>query len=110
MVTAPEQWRWSSYDYCMRDQQAPPWLDTEWLLSQFGSKRKQARAAYARFVLDGVGLPSPLLATRHQLLLGDEQFVEKYQHQLHPEDLRTKIGSGLSLRQFHAKGKLECKT
>lgn len=61
MVVSPEQWQWSSYDYCMRDQQAPPWLDTEWLLSQFGSKRKQARAAYAKFVLDGVGLPSPCL-------------------------------------------------
>ncbi|MFZ6781413.1 hypothetical protein ACO0LD_31705 [Undibacterium sp. Ji83W] len=26
--------------------------------------------------------------TRHQLLLGDEAFVEKYQHQLRQEELR----------------------
>ncbi|MFZ6642196.1 REP-associated tyrosine transposase [Undibacterium sp. TC4M20W] len=88
MVDLPEDWPWSSYDYCMHDKHAPEWLDTDWLLGQFGSSRKRARVAYAKFVLEGVGLPSPLLATRHQLLLGDDEFVEKYQHQLRPEDLR----------------------
>ncbi|MFZ6768241.1 transposase [Undibacterium sp. Di26W] len=43
MVSLPEQWHWSSYDFCVRDQHAPPWLDTDWLLGQFGVKRKQAR-------------------------------------------------------------------
>ncbi|WP_222619412.1 REP-associated tyrosine transposase [Undibacterium hunanense] len=88
MVSLPEQWHWSSYDFCVRDRHAPPWLDTDCLLGQFGVKCQQARLAYARFVLDGVGLASPLLATRHQLLLGDDEFVEKYQHQLRPEDLQ----------------------
>ncbi|WP_422980589.1 hypothetical protein [Undibacterium sp. Ji49W] len=88
MVSLPEQWYWSSYHFCVRDQHAPPWLDTDWLLGQFGVTRQQARLAYARFVLDGVGLTSPLLATRHQLLLGDDEFVEKHQPQLGPEDLR----------------------
>ncbi|MFZ6758612.1 hypothetical protein ACO0K9_15520 [Undibacterium sp. Ji50W] len=78
----------SRHRRCVRDKHAPPWLDTDWLLGQFGVKRKQARLAYARFVLEGIGLASPLLATRHQLLLGDDAFVEKYQHQLRPEDLR----------------------
>lgn len=88
MVHLPEQWHWSSYDFCVCDQYAPPRLDTDWLLGQFGVKRDPARVAYAKFVLDGVGLASPLLATRYQLLLGDDEFVEKYQHQLRPEDLR----------------------
>ncbi|MFZ6642587.1 transposase [Undibacterium sp. TC4M20W] len=88
MVDLPEQWHWSNYDLCVRDQRAPSWFDTDWLLGQFGTNRKQARLAYAKFVLEGVRLASPLLATRHQLLLSDEAFVEKYQHQLRPEELR----------------------
>ncbi|MFZ6778044.1 transposase [Undibacterium sp. Ji83W] len=108
MVPLPEQWHWSSYDFCVRDQHAPPWLDTDWLLGQFGVKRDQARVAYAKFVLDGVGLASPLLATRHQLLLGDDEFVEKYQHQLRPEDLRDvsiahRRAISLPLHAYHEK-------
>jgi putative transposase len=56
----------------------PKWLDVDWLLSQFGSYQKSAIESCCRFVLEGKGLPSPLAQTRHQLLLGDDAFIERH--------------------------------
>lgn len=88
MVNLPEDWVWSSYAACVNDQFAPPWLDTDWLLTQFGSQRSNARNAFKKFVFQGLGLPSPLLATRHQLLLGDDDFVKQQQTTIKQSDLR----------------------
>lgn len=79
MVQTPEQWPWSSFRCTAGNDIKPAWLDTDWLLSQFGSNRSQAISAYESFVLAGVGLPSPLQKVRHQLLLGDDEFVQRYQ-------------------------------
>lgn len=75
MVSDPSGWPWSSYALMIQQAAAPAWLHTEWLLAQFGVSREEAIAAYQRFVLAGIGGESPLKHTRHQLLLGDEQFV-----------------------------------
>ena len=37
----------SSYGACVQDQFAPFWLDTDWLLGQFGAQRSRARRAFA---------------------------------------------------------------
>lgn len=78
MVSRPEQWRWSSHVAVLDDRAAPDWLDTDWLLGQFGRQRNRARQAYEAFVMAGKGIPSPLLVTRHQLILGDDAFVEQH--------------------------------
>jgi len=88
MVEAPEDWPWSSYVLCLQDQFAPRWLDLDWLLGQFGSQRSQARQAYRTFVAEGHGRASPLLATRHQLILGDDAFVGRHRQENQPERLR----------------------
>ena len=88
MVASPGDWPWSSYGVCVQDQFAPSWLDTDWLPGQFGAQRSRARRAFAKFVVQGKGLASPLLATKHQLLLGDAQFIEQQQPRLKPEELR----------------------
>ncbi|MBI3712205.1 MAG: transposase [Burkholderiales bacterium] len=88
MVDLPEQWPWSSYSFVVNDGFAPEWLDTDWLLGQFGSQRGSARRAFVKFVLQGRGLSSPLLATKHQLLLGDDAFVKQHQATLQEGDLR----------------------
>jgi putative transposase len=88
MVKAPDDWPWSSYGCVLKDRPAPPWLDTDWLLSQFSSRRSQARKAYQDFVKAGRGLPSPLLAARNQLFLGDEAFVARHQTKSADEKLR----------------------
>lgn len=88
LAKALEDWRWSSYPCLMGQAAAPKWLDSDWLLSQFGSERTQAIAGYRQFVLAGNGLSSPMQAIRHQLILGDDAFVERCRHVNKPEALR----------------------
>jgi len=56
---------------------APPCLETDWLLGQFGPERSRARAAYGAFVRQGVGQPSVWEGLQHQVFLGSEAFVER---------------------------------
>lgn len=88
MVSRPEDWNWSSYIAVMSDRDAPEWLDTDWLLRQFGKQRSKARQAYQGFVMAGKGVPSPLLATRHQLILGDDDFVAQHHGSKVQQELR----------------------
>jgi DNA-binding NarL/FixJ family response regulator len=39
VVTTLDEWQWSSYALTVQHQPAPPWLQVEWLLSQFGATR-----------------------------------------------------------------------
>ncbi len=88
MVKSLDEWRWSSYPYTTGQQASPAWLDTDWLLGQFGPDRSKALQGYRRFVMAGRGLPSTMQETRHQLLLGDDAFVERHWQTKNPEALR----------------------
>jgi REP element-mobilizing transposase RayT len=88
MVAALEDWRWSSYPVVTEQEPAPAWLDTDWLLSQFGIQRADAIRSYRMFVMAGKGLPSALQHTRHQLVLGDDAFVERHRQTRESETLR----------------------
>src|SRR5262245_16505086 len=46
----PEDWRWSSYRVTI-GREGSSWLDTRWLLSQFGRDRASAQRSYERYVL-----------------------------------------------------------
>jgi putative transposase len=78
MVARAEDWPWSSCRVALGMADAPGFLDVEFLLSHFGSTRGAAAAAYRRFVESGIGRPSPLSAVRHQVILGDDAFVEQF--------------------------------
>jgi REP element-mobilizing transposase RayT len=78
LVQSPNDWRWSSH-YLIDKNNPPTWLECDWLLSHFGNVRQQAVVAYRAFVLAGIGRASPLTATRHQVLLGDETFIARHQ-------------------------------
>jgi len=67
---------------------APDWLDTDWLLGQFGERRQVAVQAYVRFLRAGVGQASPWEQLRYQVFLGDEAFVERFRDTKKPEQLR----------------------
>ncbi len=88
MVSRPEEWNWGSYIAAISDRPSPPWLDNDWLLGQFGKQRNRARQAYRAFVMEGKGLPSPLLATKHQLILGDDAFVAQHHQNKTSDELR----------------------
>lgn len=64
MVQDVAQHAWSSYPAMIGASPAPPWLYTDWLLSQFGSDRADARRRYAKFVSEGMGAASPWVALK----------------------------------------------
>lgn len=79
MVVSLDDWTWSSHHVLLGEKPAPSWLHTDGLLGRFGSCRSEAMQAYRRFVMQGMGLQSPLKRTRHQLMLGDDAFVARHQ-------------------------------
>ena len=88
MVRKPERWLWSSYPAHIGLVKSPPWLDSDWLLSQFAKRRSTAISRYVQFVAEGKGLPSPLEDVKHQLALGDDAFVLNAIERVAPENLR----------------------
>ncbi len=77
MVEAAGDWRWSSYRATAGLTEAPTLSATDLPRARFGREPAAARAAYRRFVADGVGGASPWEELRHQVLLGGEAFVER---------------------------------
>lgn len=68
--------RWSSYFDYIGKREAPKWLTTKVVLSQFGKSRRGSEIAYRRFVEEGVqkGIDRPWDKMVGQLLLGGEEF------------------------------------
>ncbi|MEZ5628638.1 MAG: transposase [Rhodocyclaceae bacterium] len=82
MVAQAADWPWSSYGAMLGRDPAPTWLETDWILGQFGRARKLAQARYAAFVAEGVGGPRIWDRLRHQMLLGGDAFVAQFSQAL----------------------------
>lgn len=79
MVKRLEAWPWSSYLATCGQAAAPKWLQTDWILAQFGRRRSSAIAKYVSFVHEGARLPSVWTQLQGQIYLGTETFVRKMQ-------------------------------
>jgi len=82
IVDEVQAWSWSSYAATINQSPCPEWLQTKWLLKQFGAPKEQAIKNYIDFVHAGVGLPTIWKALKHQIYLGDESFIPKIQDQI----------------------------
>jgi putative transposase len=108
MVDSPSEWLWSSWHNMVGSKTSPPWLATDALLQLFSFNRKQAIREYVQFVEEGRN------ATiwdnlQHQVFLGDDNFVEKYQPlqnerfgDLEEIPLKQRRSSPLTLQQYQA--------
>ncbi|MES1938200.1 REP-associated tyrosine transposase [Salinisphaera hydrothermalis] len=76
MVRSAGDWPWSSYRATGGREAIPEWLTTDWVLSAFGTHKREAQLAYRRFVSEGRGLPAPWDAVANQVFLGDDAFVD----------------------------------
>ncbi len=74
MVDQPGAWPWSSYNATAKTLPSPPWLQVDWLLSQFGKRQRTAVPAYCEFVQDGLKASSPWDVLEGQIWLGSEPF------------------------------------
>ena len=79
IVDDPQQWSWSSYAAMTGEKQAPPWLQTDWILGQFDRNRGQAVMGYVDFVRAGAGMPSVWERLRGQVYLGSDAFLQRIQ-------------------------------
>jgi putative transposase len=79
LVQRPEQWAWSSYSGYHAPRRQLPWVTYERVLGEFGDDATSARAAYRRFVAEGLDRPppSPLGAAVQGLVLGSDGFVQR---------------------------------
>jgi hypothetical protein len=82
MVNDVVEWQWSSYRAMISQALQPPWLETDWILSRFGSDRHRAISRYIDFVRAGVGLPCFWDKLQNQIYLGSEQFVAQMQNEI----------------------------
>lgn len=87
MVSAAEEWKWSSHCFTSAASQSPAWLAVDPLLSRFGQARDEAIANYRQFINEGVGEESPLKNVQHQLILGDDEFVLKHRDGMVASDM-----------------------
>ncbi|MDD5297128.1 MAG: transposase [Rhodocyclaceae bacterium] len=84
MVRELGEWPWSSYPAMIGKTGAPAWLQTDWLLGQFGAVRRRAQDRFEDFVRAGVGLPALWDKLSHQIFLGDDEFVSHMQDRIAP--------------------------
>lgn len=79
MVRKLETWPWSSYLATCGQADSPDWLQTDWILAQFGQRRGASVSKYVAFVHEGARLPSVWAQLQGQIYLGSEKFVQKMQ-------------------------------
>ena len=73
----PEQWKWSSYRATAGKTVPHPCLTIDWILGQFGQKRKLAEERYREFVRAGVSKRGIWSEVKGQSILGEEKFSEE---------------------------------
>jgi len=91
MVKHAGAWPWSSYRAMIGQTNAPPWLQTDWLLGQFSKQRKRAIDKYKDFVREGIGLPGIWSELNQQIYLGSEVFIKTMQKTISKQDDLSEI-------------------
>jgi len=87
MVSSPAEYQWSSYRGLVGKQKAPKFLETDWLLSNFGRNKKEAKRNYKDFVegIDIKAVENPNKQITEGFILGDADFVKWVRETFVPE-------------------------
>ena len=88
MVQRVDDWPWSSYRTTVGKCEMQDWLDSEWIVKQFGANLVTARQAYRRFVREGMGISSPWESLRGQVYLGEDKFLARMEKLAAAQDLQ----------------------
>ena len=78
MVSAPSNYKWSSYSWFVGKRKTPGFMDTDFILSSFGKNIKEAKKNYKDFVegVDINSIESPSKQLTEGFILGDSDFVK----------------------------------
>ncbi len=77
LIGEPEKWRWSSYGATVGVVKKPVFLTIDWILSQFGGRKRLAMGKYRKFVMEGVDKESPWETLKGQIFLGTDKFIKQ---------------------------------
>lgn len=79
LVESPSQYPWSSYSALVGKGKAPTWLETGWLLSQFGQRKSESARNYMDFVekVEVDELEDPEKNLVGGFILGSPDFVNR---------------------------------
>ena len=77
LIKKPEQWRWSSYRATIGLVKRPSFLTVDWVLSQFGGRKRVAMEKYKRFVMERIDKESPWETLRGQIFWGTDKFIKQ---------------------------------
>jgi REP element-mobilizing transposase RayT len=72
-----DQWRWSSYRATIGLVKRPSFLTVDWILSQFGGRKRVAMEKYRRFVMERIDKESPWETLRGQIFYGADEFIKQ---------------------------------
>jgi len=112
-VGRPEEWIWSSYRATIGKARKPSFLTVDWILSQFGDRRSEAKALYKKFVLTEIEKDSPWGLVKGQIILGTDSFVKKFSMLLKGKEKIEEVpriqryATRPALRELFLEGKLE---
>jgi hypothetical protein len=68
-----------------------PYLTTDWFMGLFSKNMMEEQKLYCRFVKEGIDTKSPWEAFQGQLLLGEEEFIDRYRGLLHDKKQTKEI-------------------
>jgi len=77
-IKHPDEWKWSSYRGTAGKEKPHPCLTKDWILGQFGSKRRQSEKKYREFVMAGIGGEKIWKDVKGQSILGEDEFIERF--------------------------------
>ena len=77
-IKDPDEWKWSSYRGTAGKEKPHPCLTIDWILGQFGSKRRKSEKKYREFVIAGIGVEKIWEDVKGQSILGGDGFIERF--------------------------------
>jgi putative transposase len=91
IITKLQEWNWSSYKATAGFKTVGEYLTTDWLLGFFSKNKTEAQKLYRKFVREGIAIKSPWEELQGQVLLGEEDFIEKHKDFLSDKENKKEI-------------------
>jgi putative transposase len=87
LVTAPEEWEWSSFRQIAGIDAKSVLIETDWVLSQFGKSKNLARERYIEYLKSSdAAADKPFEKMTHRSILGSEEFVRRFDESIWQKD------------------------
>jgi len=89
LVAAPQEWKWNSYRATAGFEPGPSWLESKWILSQFGPAGRAAGRRYREFVdAEAASRYRPWDNLAGQIYIGSKRFRAEVEAKIRPLEPR----------------------